>query len=430
MKTATAALPPAGKKAALAARVAIVVNGGLAIAFVALWLHLAIQGSFWKSDFTAYYIGGRLVLQREGEHFYDFETQGAAQARWWPQRGGAEALLPLNYPPHSALLWAPLTLLPPLASFYAWTLINLGLLAVLLLHVRRITADWQPLARAAAVATVLGFPPLFINFQVGQASLLGLICLVGFYEGLRRDRWWAAAAWLVLGTVKPQLMLIPAATLVAGRRWRALATAAGLFGLWALVTTVVLGPRCWLDFLDIVAFCTRQFGTYGIHPLAMYNVKGFLTVLLGSEHAPLINALTAIGAGASLLFTLWLWWGPWPGDTPVFARRAALTLLVGLLTNPHLNPGDALAFVAPALLLTDVLAPGPARRRLALAAMAAPLLFLLDVYGPGSRAGYVRPFFVCVVVWTGWLAWDTLASRRTGRDRVAGAYIASAGAGN
>jgi hypothetical protein len=431
MKTAMpATLTARTARTGLVARAAVVVNGGLAVAFVALWLHLAARGSFWRSDFTAFYLGGRMVLAGDGARLYDLDAQGDWQARLWPERGGGEALLAFVYPPQDAVLFAPLALLPRGVAFYVWILLNVGLLAVLVIQVRRLTEDWSAPARAAAVATLLAFPPLFISFQLGQLYLLGLVCLLGFYQALRQDRAWAAAGWLVLGTVKPQLALIPAVTLLAGRRWRALAAATGLFAAWALVTTAVLGPSCWSGFVAMVSHCSRQFGTYGIDPLAMFNLKGLFTALLGPEQAGLINALTATATAASVLVAMGFWWGPWPGDTPAFARRAALTLLLGLVANPHLNPGDALAYAAPALLLAGALAPGSARRTLALAAAAAPLLFMLDVYSPGRWAGRIHPFFLLILTWAAWLAWDTLSRRRVAGNAEQLQATASAGAGN
>jgi hypothetical protein len=405
-----------------AARGVFVLNSGLVVAFVALWLNLAARGDFWRADFTAFYMGGRMVVEGQGRRLYDLDTQGEWQARLWPERGGREALLAFVYPPYDALLYAPLALLPRWSAFYLWTLINLGLLALLVCQVRRWTAAWPMPARAPALATVLAFPPLFISFQLGQLYLLALVCLLGFYQALRKDHWWAAAAWLVLGTVKPQLVLVPAATLLAGRHWRPLAAAGGMFAGAALVTTAVLGPGCWRGFADMVAHCSRQFGTYGIDPLAMYNLKGMFTAVLGGERAGLINGLTAAATAGSVLTALWLWRGPWPGDTSTFARRAALTLLLGLIANPHLNPGDALAYVAPALLLGGTLAPGPARRVLAMVGAAAPWLFLLDIYGPITWSGGVRPFFLLILLWAGWVVWD--AARQSLPRHVRGCDLA------
>jgi hypothetical protein len=242
-----------------------------------------------------------------------------------------------------------------------------------------------------------------MTFQLGQLSLVSVVALLGFCTALRSGRQAAAGAWWVLGTVKPQLMVVPAVILLAGRRWKALAVAGGLFAALAAVATVVLGPHCWTDFLATIAHCTRQFGTYGIHPLAMYNFKGLLTALLGSEQGERINLLTTVLSAAAVLFAVCLWLRPWPADRRTFCLRAALTLLLGLLTNPHLNPADALAYVVPALLLLGCIPEQRLRQRLGLLAMAVPLLFLLDSFALASWTGGVHPFFLALLVWAAWL---------------------------
>lgn len=389
-----------GPIAPLPLRAIAVVNGGLALALACLWVALLVQGSYWRSDFTAFYLGGRMVLDGQGQQLYDLAAQGEYQARLWPERGEHEALLAFVNPPQASLLFAPLALLSRPVAFAVWSATNVGLLVLLVRFVLRFTKDWPSPARWPAIVTVLAFPPLFISFQLGQIALLGLVCLLGFYDALGRGKGWRAAGWFVLGTIKPQLVLVPAMTLLAGRRWRTLGLAAALFGAWALIATAFLGWSCWPAWLRMTEHCSRQFGTYGIHPLSMYNLKGLLTAVLTGERAAVVNALTAATTLASLLVTLWLWRGPWPTEPRRFAQRAGMTLLLGLLANPHLNPADALAYVAPALLLGSALPPGPGRAAHAILAAAVPLLFLLDCYTVAQWPGQVRPFFLLLVAWT------------------------------
>jgi hypothetical protein len=385
------------------ARAAVILNGGLIVAFVALWINLALNGSFWRADFTAFYLGGRMVLDGDGGRLYDLPTQGEYQARLWPERGSAEQLLGFVYPPQDALLFTPFALLERMTAFYAWTAVNLVLLLLFVHFVRRAAEDETSAVRLAVVVTALAFPSVFMTFQLGQLSLVSVVALLGFCTALRAGRQTAAGAWLVLGTVKPQLMVIPAVILLAGRRWRALAVAGCLFALWATACTIVLGPHCWTDFLATIGHCSRQFGTYGIHPLRMYNFKGLLTAILGSDHADRINLLTTALSIAALLFAVCLWLRPWPADRRTFSLRLALTLLLGLLTNPHLNPADALAYVVPAVLLVGCLPQARPRFRLGVLAAAAPLLFLIDNFATASWPGDIRPFFLGLVAWAAWL---------------------------
>ena len=112
---------------------------------------------------------------------------------------------------------------------------SFALLGFLLRYIGRWTAGRSFTARCGTFAALLAFPPLLMTFQLGQVSLFILVCLLGFYDALRTDRPRAAAVWFVLGTIKPQLFLVPAVTLVAARRWRSAGPRCGLarpFGAW------------------------------------------------------------------------------------------------------------------------------------------------------------------------------------------------------
>src|SRR5206468_4176342 len=130
-----------------------------------------------------------------------------------------------------------------------------------------------------------------LSFQLGQLSLGLLLCLTGFYRNLEEDRPWRSAAWLALGTCKPQLVLFPFVILLGLRRWRALAAAVCLLAVWAALTTAVLGWPPWPAFVALTRLNALRFGSFGIDPLEMYNLKGLLTAVLGTGRAALVNAL-------------------------------------------------------------------------------------------------------------------------------------------
>jgi hypothetical protein len=382
----------------------LVVHGGLAASYVMLWLHCAAQGLFWRSDFIGIYTGATMVWEGHSDRLYDLEAQAECQDRVIPQRRGTEGLLAFVYTPHTAVPLAPLAFLPWEKAFILWTLLQLALLVPLYRLLRRWTADWGPGGVAVAFVTVLAFPPLWLTFQQGQWSLLGLVCLLGFYDSLKRGRATAAAGWFVLGTFKPQLLIVPTLTLLGGRRWRVLGLSAVLFAAWGLLTTAVLGVSCWAGFVEMMRHCSRQFGTYGIDPLKMYNAKCVFTALLGASRVDLINTLTTATTAAAALATLAVWRGPWHTASPGFERRAALTLLLGMLANPHYNPADVLTLVAPAVFLGSSLRHRRSWPAFAALAGAAPLLFLGDFFLVPFGPGIARPFLLLPVVLALWAA--------------------------
>jgi hypothetical protein len=407
--------------------VGLLLNLVLLTGALVVGLRLVAEGQFWRADFVVFYTGGAMAFEGPPGRLYDLDEQAACQQRRVPERSGRQGLLPFNYPPHTALPLMLLALLPWQAAFVVWELVQLALLGLLLRRLGRWTAGWDSTARSAAFVALLAFPPLFMTFQLGQVSLLALVCLLGFYDALRTGRPRAAAAWFVLGTVKPQLFIASAVLLVAARRWRVLALAAGWLAAWGLATTAVLGWSCWPGFLGIVRESARQCGAYGIDPLRMYNLKGVLLAFLGGKHLEAVNALSLVAAAAAVGAMLWVWRGPWRPDAADFDRRAGFTLLLGLLADPHLNPADALTFVAPALLFGRSLC-GRSWQVFAVLAAASPLLFLLDTF-----VASCRPFVLFALGWTPWMAWElwreraVLSGPRRGRAPCRRADAAPAG---
>lgn len=375
---------------ATALRAGLALNLGLACALLFAWGKQAREGQSWQADFTAFYAAWNIVLDGRGASLYDLDLQAEYQQRLIPERGQHGGLLPFNHPPHAVVPLAAFGLLPWPAAFYVWSAVQAGVLVVFLRQLLSL-ADARGDARWQVVAAALGFPGLFVLFQMGQVSLLVSVALAGFALALLRRQDVPLAAWLVLGTIKPQLVLVPAVLVLAGRRWRATAYAAALFAAWAGVATLLLGPASWLEFAAATRRSAGQTGGLGIFPHIMFNLKGLVYNLLGSDHSAAVNAvsvvglLVALGAAAAL--------APRCGDR----LTLALCLQLGLLTNPHLNPADTVAYAVPAALAWSALT-GTRRVVVAGGLIACPLIMLVDLYGwPAGREGAVRPFLIAML---------------------------------
>jgi hypothetical protein len=396
-------------------KIAIGLNGGIALTFLVLWLGMAARGDFWQADFTAFYTGWRLVLDGQGDRLYDFDLQTEYQGRLVPGRGGPGELLPFVWPPHF-ILAAPLAYLPLSIAFYLWTAIQLGLLLLLMRWLREEAIARGESGPALATVTFLAFQPLFLSFQLGQLALISLVALFGLWRALRSKRYLAAAAWLALASFKPQLALVPALFLVGAGYWRVLAYAGGIFGCGAAATTAILGWRCWPDFLRMTRFHAEQFGSYGIYPLRGHNFKMLFTAILGPERMPTVNLLTGLALLLAMASGLML--GRMARDTG--GRRwhlcFALSLLLAVLSAPHLSPHDALLLVVPAVLFYNCL-QGTEIKHSAAATLAAcafvlaPLFFLTDSFAMGWWPSQIRPFFIAIVGMSIWIAEELIRNR-------------------
>jgi hypothetical protein len=158
------------------------------------------------------------------------------------------------------------------------------------------------------------------------------------------------------------------------------------------VATYFTGPGAWLDWLAVIRHSAAEAGRLGIVPDRMYNLKCVFYGLLGAERMPLVNALTfaalAVGAVAIAL----LWWGPWPVASRAYRARMALSLQLGLLTCPHLNPADAAVYALPAVLV----AAGWPAVWLFVVLTLCPALFAVDYYTLIDWPFGLRPFIVAM----------------------------------
>jgi len=396
------------------ARAALVLNLSLALSYAGLWGIVAAQGLFWRADFTAYYTGWTIAREGEGHRLYDFDEQARVQQRILEGRSFSDGLLPYLNPPYATIPFVPLSLLPLSTAFWAWSLLQVGVLALVARALLQIAAGWEPHERWLMLAAAAAFPPLLYTFQLGAFSLFMLLCLLRYYTALKAGRSAPAAAWLLAGTLKPQAMLLPGAALLVGRRWRALG-AAVLGGVALVVVSgAALGWASWPGFLRALGTVNSFYGRFGIEPAAMYNLKGTLTLLLGAGQGELITRISNAAFVAAGALALWLWRGPWRPEDTGFELRMGLTILLGLLFSPHLHPQDGVMFIAPAVLFYCYLrGRGLPRAAFAALALASPALTLATEFTVGERLG-VRLPVVLMGLLALWMGAALVAERRAG----------------
>ncbi len=385
-------------------RAAIVLNLGLGlgygVAYVGLWV-IAGQDFFSRADFTGFYTGWAMVRDGLGGQLYDLTLQARYQQQLLGGRSFSEGMLPFAYPPHTAVVFAPLAWVPLSYAYWFWTLAQV-LLLIWLFHIFfQLAGDWQSPEQRLLLTATVAFPPLFSNFLLGQFSLWLLVCVLQLYRALKNGREGLAGLWFVLGTFKPQTMFLVGISLLAARRWRALTSAALFGGCLIVLSSLVLGWESWVGFLRALRFSANCFGIHGIHPTAMYNFKGTLALFLGYGQGGLINWITGMGLIAATILTFGIWRGPWQPDVPSFELRIALTTLLGMFFSPHLTT-EGLILIAPATLFYIYLR----HRQLpsltyVILALACPVIFLIGENTLGGKLGIRIPtlIFIILMIW-------------------------------
>jgi hypothetical protein len=366
------------------ARVGLVAGAVVFALYLGLWAAWIAGGSD-GADYTAFYTGWTIVAQGDGANLYDPAVQAEAQKVVLGGRSFPAGLNPFNNPPHLVLPFVPLSALPLNLSYVVWAAVQVALLGGLLWRlVTRVATDWSRDERVLLVAAAIAAPPLALALLQGSFSLLVTVALLEVYLALCAGGERAAAAWLVVASVKPQAVLTTGVALVAARRWRVVGTAAAVLLVLAVLATAVMGAGIWASYLRFLGDYIGSFDVFSVRPSVMWNLRGTLSLWAGPDPAAatasLINTIALAAQVAALVAVAWLWRGTWDAGTPAFALRFALTLVVGLLFSPHLNPHDDLLLV-PA----GALAYGAVRER---------------AEGPWlGLALFIAPFAVLVLNW-------------------------------
>jgi hypothetical protein len=409
---------------AVAVRVAIVAGLVVFAAYVGLWLALILHDGAKQADYTAFMTGWTIVLDGRGHDLYDVPTQIEVQRRLLGGLSFEAGLNPFNNPPHLVLPFVPLAILPLLPSYLVWGVIQLALLAWLAWRLlTEVAANWRGTERVLLVVAMLAMPPLVITLLQGALSLLVTVAMLEAFIALRAGRERAAAIWLVVASLKPQVVVAIGAAVLGARRWRVVTWGLGLLAATALVATLVMGPGIWPSYARFLGDYVGSFDVLSVRPAVMWNLRGTLTMLAGPERAATeadtINTLALVAWVVGLVgIGIWWWRETWAPASPRFQLGFALTLLIGLLLSPHLNPHDGLMLVPAGALAYGVVREwrwGPAFGALL---FATPFLVLVTNPISANDVGGT-PIRVPVVIMLVMAAWIAVALRRVPRVAAA-----------
>ena len=308
-----------------------------------------------------------------GTSIYTLDAHLKATERWTGLP--AWIALPFGYSPTMLWVLGPFCTLPARWSYGAWSLA--GLLAI----------GWMILrARVHWMALLLLVTPLTVyTFALGQTAFLttaGLFCLmVRDAEGERSHGAWRESLVLWLLTAKPPIAATGGLALLARRRGRSVAGAAGL----TLVTTLALTP--WLgtgwvrDYLHLLGSYDRvglpSAFAWSIVPQSMSNFRAALHPDLGLGDDVAARLSTIVWSASLVAILLAAWKGPLPAG-PTWA----LCIMTYLLLCPHVSTTEDVAlFCVLAGMEADRV---PKTLRIGAATLALVGLLLTPAIGPAA----------------------------------------------
>jgi len=274
-------------------------------------------------DFPVFYVGGKVALQRGATPLYyppADRSQGykllyeyADDATPWAQMARANGfpqILRFTNPPFSALLMAPLAMMPWQSAYILWEIIIIILTAATIFLTLRLLPSGPELETFVLMfAAVCFFFPIRNTLVFGQANVTVLfVWTLGVYL-LKRQRPMSSAWCFALGTVLKVSPVVAVPLLALRRQWRWLA--AYVAGIVAFT-----GASIWT-----LGWQTNRTWLKAIYP----SISSGLGNILNRSFAGLVDALCGPRYFANLTATT-----EWPVPRGLSLFEMACGLAIGL----------------------------------------------------------------------------------------------------
>jgi arabinofuranan 3-O-arabinosyltransferase len=315
----------------------------LAVIYAALLLLLYRSGNWLVRgngapvyiDFTQQWIAARQALHGDIAVLYDQARFVALQRAVVGPQQHFYANWP--YPPTFLLFLAPFAILPYTIAFLAWDCATLlGLVAVVLLITRRMPA----------VALVLASPFTAWNFCFGQNGFL-TASLFGAALYFLEERPVLAGIFIGGLTYKPQWGILIPVALVAGKEWRAVASAAATALFLAGISLAAFGTGAWAAFpRELLAEGGTRFGAASPHwgYIDIPTIYGLVRGLQGGATVAWLLQGVAAAVAAAVVWPVWR-------SSARHALKAATLSAAAFLATPHAFAYDFAALAIPVAFL-------------------------------------------------------------------------------
>jgi Glycosyltransferase family 87 len=295
----------------------------------------SIAGPIKGADFQYFYTIGSLARAHHTESLYDFGALHRAQVALVPESESV-TYVPA-YPPHTALIFEPFSILSYRQAMFVWIAITVLLFAVIVRSAWRPVARWldDPVFVAAAAAA---FPPFWSLVAHGQSTI---VILTGFWGGwlaLERKRPFLAGAALGLLLLKPQFAIPLVVVVLACGEWAMLAGALASIAVQTAGAALVLGRSVLEAYAAFVPVILRNSDLLEPRPYQMHSLSTLTRLLPSWLDLPLWGLLAAL----VLVYTV----NVWRSGAPLRVRFGVV-VLASVLLSPHLTVYDAAVLALP-----------------------------------------------------------------------------------
>ncbi len=356
----------------------IAVTGGLALAFVVLYICvLPLTNIAGSRDFVTYWATGQQLVH----HANPYDSVAMTRIEHEAGLSSGYTVGFMRNPPWGLPLALPLGLMGLRAGAFLWSLLLLACLMSSVLMLRRMHGN------PGNYLHWLGwsFAPALLTLTMGQTSLFSLLGYVLFLR-LHRSRQFLAGSSLLLCALKPHLFLIFGVVLLAwilvSRSYKILAGAACAMAISCAATTCI-DPAAWSEYAQMIR-------TVGIEKEFIPCLSIVLRFWLSPQMMVLQFLPAALGCAWGLIY-FWTRCRAWD-----WMSEGSLLLLISILLAPYCWLFDQ-CLAIPALLQGAYVT----RLRSMLVILAGASLLIEIELMSGVRLPSVH------YLWTapGWLAW-------------------------
>ena len=268
-------------------------------------------------DFSHYYVSA--VAMRAGIDPYTTDLTPIATSFGLD----LEEMKAATYPPTFVLCFEPLTLLPPVPAYWAWTAMNVAFLAIALYLLLDGLPPDNDLRLALAGLAIL-YAPVTDNFFFAQTQILILLLLVLFMRWMKSGQYALAGLALAFAALIKVFPAIVLGYLLLRRQVKAIAYTGAFLVIGGVATFALVGVERSSHFLRAFPFLTSP---YFFDQLVNVSLAAIVSHLIwtisGDARLEPVRQMAIVAADLALL---------------------ALTVRATLRTSKRSNDGDEAVF--------------------------------------------------------------------------------------
>jgi hypothetical protein len=352
------------------------------------------------ADFIAFYSAGRAAQIYGLSHVYNMEYQQSIQEKVVGFQLADGQVLLYNHMPFLVPILALVVQAHYAGSFLQWVLILLVIyIAGVLFFLRALSIGGQNQNFLLLFIATITFFPLFISLWQGQDTAFLFLGVIFWCIGILKKDDWLIGAGLALTTVRPHICITLAVPLLfknPGSWWRYLL----LPGVLALTSVIILNRQGSIEFYKILMISSEG-SWFGMKPAAMFNLLGFLIRIFRFQNSAMISSLGWLIYLAGVIMVCFLW---------KYAKRVngillGSTILIAIITAPHLHLHDLTLLIFPILFIMEARSIISANPQWILLPIGISFFLLLGILV--EEVYFILPYLVFVL-----LTWLLLSDRQ------------------